>query len=86
MRIYRTSAGGNTPQLEERWGNAEVRQGFHRCDVSDDGIEVTFVPGEVQCEEFGAYGPMGHPPVDERDYSAAREKPPLKPDPRRESE
>ena len=85
MRLYRTSAGGNTPQLEERWEEAEVRQGFHRCDVGGDGIEVTFVPGEVQCEEFDAYGPMGHPPVDERDYSAAREKPPLQPDPRREA-
>ena len=81
LRIYRTSAAGNTPQLKERWPDAEVRQGFHRCTVSSSGIEVAFVPGAAQCEEFDAYGPMGHPRVAERDYSAAREKPPLQPDP-----
>ena len=33
-----------------------------------------------QCEEHGTYGPWGHPKVEERDYSAAREKPALEPD------
>ena len=80
LRIYRTSAGGNTAQLESRWADAEVRQGFHRCDVSEGGIEVTFVPGADQCEEFGTHGPWGHPPLAERDYSAAPEKPALEPD------
>ena len=81
LRIYRTFAAGNTPQLEERWPDAETRQGFHQCTVGDDGIGVTYVPGAVQCEEFDAYGPMGHPRLDERDYSVAREQPPLLPDP-----
>ena len=80
MRIYRTSAGGNTAQLESRWADAEVRQGFHRCDVGEGGIDVTFVPGSDQCEEFGTHGPWGHPPLAERDYSAAPEKPALQPD------
>lgn len=81
MRLYRTPPAGNTSQLAERWSDAETRFGFHRCDVSQSGIEVTFIPGHDQCEEFGAYGPMGHPPVDQRDYSVAREQPPLQPDP-----
>ena len=80
IRIYRTQPAGNTAQLAERWSDADRRFGFHRCRVSDDSIEVTFVPGDDQCAEFDSYGPMGHPPVAERDYSAARESPALVPD------
>lgn len=80
IRVYRTQAAGNTGQLAERWPDADTRFGFHRCDVTDSGIEVTFIPGEDQCEEFGNFGPWGHPTVRERDYSVAREKPPLIPD------
>ena len=80
IRLYRTAAGGNTAQLAERWPNADTRFGFQRCDVGDAGIEVTFVPGDDQCEEFDSYGPWGHPAVENRDYSIAREKPPLSPD------
>jgi hypothetical protein len=80
IRIYRASAAGNTAQLADRWSDADRRYGFHRCQVSDTGIEVTFIPGDDQCDEFGTFGPMGHPPVAERDYSAAREKPALVPD------
>ena len=79
IRIYRSPAAGNTSQMQERWPDAETRVGFHRCDVSASGIEVTFVPGADQCEEFGTFGPWGHPSPEERDYSAAREKPPLQP-------
>ncbi len=80
IRVYRTQAAGNTGQLAERWPDADTRYGFHRCDVTDSGIVVTFVPGNDQCEEFGSFGPWGHPSVKERDYSVAREHPPLVPD------
>jgi len=80
IRLYRTSAAGNTPQLADRWPTAETRVGFHRCDVSADGIEVSFIPGADQCEEFGTFGPWGHPAIASRDYSAAQEQPPLQPD------
>jgi hypothetical protein len=80
IRLYRTQAAGNTGQLADRWPDADTRFGFHRCDVNETGIEVTFVPGDDQCEEFGNYGPWGHPAVAERDYSVAAEKPPLVPD------
>ncbi len=79
IRVHRTQAAGNTGQLSERWPDADTRFGFQRCDVSDDGIDVTFVPGDDQCDEFDSFGPMGHPAVEQRDYSAAREKPPLVP-------
>ena len=77
IRIYRTPAAGNTAQLAERWPDAETRFGFQRCVVSDAGIDVTFVPGDDQCEEFGTYGPLGHPSADKRDYTLAREQPSL---------
>ncbi len=79
IRLYRTMPAGNTAQLAERWPDAETQFGFHSCDVTDSGIEVTPIFGDDQCEEFDSYGPMGHPPIDQRDYSAARESPPLMP-------
>ena len=78
--LYRTQAAGNTAQLQERWPDADTRFGFHRCDVTEDAIQVTFVPGSNQCGEFDTYGPLGHPAIDERDYSVAREHPSLKPE------
>ncbi|HRX81918.1 MAG TPA: hypothetical protein P5307_22775, partial [Pirellulaceae bacterium] len=80
IRVYRTQAAGNTGQLAERWPGADTRFGFHRCHVTALGIDVQFVPGDDQCEEFGTFGPLGHPPVDQRDYSVAQEQPLLKPD------
>ena len=79
IRVYRTPAAGNTGQLAERWAEADTRFGFHRCDVNAVGIQVEFIPGDDQCEEFGTFGPLGHPPVEARDYSVAREQPPLEP-------
>ena len=83
IRLYRTPPAGNTGQLAERWSEADTRFGFQRCDVSESGIEVTFVVGDEQCDEFDSFGPWGHPAVEERDYSVAQEHPPLVPDPPR---
>tara|TARA_R110002095_G_scaffold35763_3_gene33586 strand:- start:182 stop:1171 length:990 start_codon:yes stop_codon:yes gene_type:complete len=80
IRLYRTQAAGNTGQLSERWPEADTRFGFHHCDVTDSGIDVTFIPGNDQCEEFGTFGPLGHPPIEERDYSAAEQQPSIQPD------
>jgi predicted phosphodiesterase len=80
IRLYRTQAAGNTGQLSDRWPAADTRVGFHRCNVSPSGIDVTFIPGADQCDEFDSYGPWGHPSISERDYSIARERPPLVPD------
>jgi len=77
IRIFRTSAAGNTPQLSNRWADAETRFGFHRADVTRSGIKITFIPGDDQCDEFDAFGPKGHPAPENRDYSLAREKPAL---------
>lgn len=77
--VYRAPSAGNTSQLEERWKNAETRVGYYQCEVGHDDLHVRFVPGKDQCEEFGTYGTWGHPTPEQRDYSMAREKPPLVP-------
>lgn len=79
IEIYRAPAAGNTSQLEERWSDAETRVGFFKCDVRDGLIDVNFVVGKNQCEEFGTYGIWGHPTPEQRDYSLAQEKPHFKP-------
>ena len=45
IRLYRTQPAGKTGQLAERWPDAEIRFGFQRCDVTEDGIEHTAVAG-----------------------------------------
>ena len=80
IQLYRTQPAGNTGQLSERWPDADTRFGYQRCVVSESGIEVSFVVGDDQCDEFDSFGPWGHPAVEERDYSVAREHPPLTPD------
>lgn len=78
IRIYRTPAAGNTSQLAERWTDSETRFGYSRCHVRPGkSIDVELVLGSDQCDEFDTYGPLGHPPVNERDYSVAREQPHL---------
>ncbi|MCA9176909.1 MAG: metallophosphoesterase [Planctomycetales bacterium] len=79
IQVLRTPAAGNTAQLAERWADADTRFGYQRCRVSAETIDVEFVAGNDQCAEFGTFGPLGHPPVEERDYSVATEQPPLEP-------
>jgi len=81
MRVYKTPAGGNTAQLVNRWPQVETRNGYHLCTVSNNGIDVRFVPGDDQEPDVGTYGPWGHPTLTERDYSIAQEIPPLQIDP-----
>ncbi len=81
LRIYKTPAAGNTAQLTNRWEQFETRFGFQHCQVTEESLTVTFVPGDEQCAEFDNYGPSGHPRLSDRDYTLAREKPPLAPDP-----
>ena len=77
IRVYRTAPAGNSAQLAERWPDANTRYGFHRCHVNEAGIDVTFVPGDDQRDEFDSFGPMGHPSEELRDYSLARKQPAL---------
>jgi len=60
-------------QWGNRWPDGDPTLGLMRYDVTDGGIEGTFVPLEKLSEAKG-YGPGGHPTPDERDYSIAWEK------------
>lgn len=72
IRFYKTPAGGGWGQWANRWPDGDVTLGFHRLDVSDAGIDVTFVPLEKVSQPRG-YGPGGHPLPSKRDYSIAQE-------------
>lgn len=80
IQIHKTPAVGNTAQLTDRWDDTETRQGFQLCRVSEDGIDVAFVPCDDQRAESDSYGPGGHVRIADRDYSLSREEPPLAPD------
>ena len=61
---------------QELWPEGDTSLGFLRCDVSDAGIEVTFIPLARTSDATG-YGPGGNPPLEGRDYTVAWEKPAL---------
>ena len=48
-------------------------------DVEEHAISIIMLIS--QCEDFNSYGPGGHPTISDRDYSQAREEPPLTVDP-----
>jgi len=57
----------------DQWEDGDPTRGFLRYDVTEQGIECTFVPLERSSTAKG-YGPFGHPPPDQRDYSIAWER------------
>jgi len=61
-------------QWSTKWDDGDPRLGIMRFRVTDDGIEERFVPLERESTAEGAYGPGGHPPPEDRDYSLAWEK------------
>ena len=62
-------------QWAGRWPDGDPRLGFLRYDVSDAGIDCTFVP-LAQTYQLEGYGPGGHPAPEARDYTLAWSKSP----------
>jgi predicted phosphodiesterase len=60
-------------QWRDRWPDGNPSLGFLKYDVSDAGIQGSFVPLEKTYRLEG-YGPGGHPAPHARDYSLAWEK------------
>jgi len=60
-------------QFKDHWPDGDTTLGFFKYDVTEDGIEKTFVPLEKVSTKKG-YGPGGHPSLEQRDYSKAWEK------------
>ena len=57
-------------QQGDRWPDGDPSLGFLRYDVTEQGIGCTFVPlAKISTAE--GYGPGGHPPPEQRDYSLA---------------
>jgi len=69
-------AGIAFPQWQDHWPDGDPALGYHRFEVSDDGISETFVPLETESPSDDGFGPGGHPDPEERDYSLAWEMPP----------
>ena len=75
VRFFKCAAIG-FPQWADRWEDGDPRLGYHRFEVSDDGIAESFVPLARESDNMDGYGPGGHPTVEQRDYSLAWEDPP----------
>ena len=60
-------------QWRDRWPDGDDSPGFLKYDVTDEGIESTFIP-LTESFDLKGYGAGGHPAPDVRDYSLAWEK------------
>lgn len=61
-------------QWDDHWVDGDPTLGFYRFDVAAARFEKTFVPLERVSTRTDGYGPGGHPPPEERDYSRAWER------------
>ena len=66
-------AGIAMPQCRDKWEDGDPQLGFYCFHVTEDSITESFIPLTYQSQADGAYGPGGHPSVDQRDYSLAWE-------------
>ena len=60
-------------QFADYWPDGDPTLGFTKYDVTEHGIDSTFIPLKKVSTKQG-YGPGGHPPPQVRDYSQAGEK------------
>jgi predicted MPP superfamily phosphohydrolase len=73
VRFYKC-AGIAMSQQTDRWPDGDGTLGFYRFDVTQEGIQETFIPLTEESQATEAYGTGGHPPPEDRDYSLAWEK------------
>lgn len=67
------------PQWYDRWVDGDATLGVLRGTVSDEAIDLEFVPLRETSDKKG-YGPGGNIPLNGRDYTMAWETPALDPD------
>ncbi len=60
-------------QWGDHWPDGDASLGFMKYRVDDTGVTSQFIPLAEKSDAKG-YGPGGHPPPEERDYSIAWEK------------
>ncbi len=61
-------------QWKDRWPDSDPTLGFYFCQVTEEGIDVEFIPLERESDAEGAWGIGGHTKPEDRDYSLALEK------------
>jgi hypothetical protein len=71
--FLKAPAAGGRRQYEDVWPDGDATLGFLRVDVTDERLDVSFVPLDKISQAEG-YGPRGHPPRHLRDYSMAWER------------
>jgi hypothetical protein len=76
---FEIAPGTAFPQAQGRWQDGDPRLGFIRYEVTDGGIEATFVPLS-KTYQLDGYGPGGHPAPHARDYSLAWGSDPIRED------
>ncbi|UCH62053.1 MAG: metallophosphoesterase [Fidelibacterota bacterium] len=72
MRFYKSPATAMA-QFADRWEDGDPKLGFYHCRVTDDHIEVSFVPLKKESTATGGWGKGGHIKPEDRDYSLAQQ-------------
>lgn len=68
IRFYKSPATVFS-QWADRWENGDPTLGFFHCHVTDQNIEVEFIPLEKVSTATGGWGKGGHIRPEDRDYS-----------------
>jgi predicted phosphodiesterase len=76
---YDLAPGTCFGQWHEKWPDGNDSLGFFNYKVNGNGITKEFIPLKKLSLRTDVYGPGGHPPEEEWNYSAARIQPPFKP-------
>jgi hypothetical protein len=71
IRFYK-SPGIPFSQFADRWPDGDPTLGFYHCRVTDDEVEVMFIPLERESTATGGWGKGGHIKPEDRDYSLAQ--------------
>ncbi|UCD37855.1 MAG: metallophosphoesterase [Fidelibacterota bacterium] len=71
IQFYK-SAGIPFSQFDDRWPDGDPTLGFYHCRVTDDEVDVIFVPLERESTATGGWGKGGHIKPEDRDYSLAQ--------------
>jgi 3',5'-cyclic AMP phosphodiesterase CpdA len=71
MRFYKSPATVFA-QFADRWEDGDPTLGFYHCRVTDEDVEVVFVPMERESTATGTWGKGGHIRPEDRDYSLAQ--------------
>ena len=73
IRFYKAPSTAFS-QWDDRWEDGDPTLGFFHCHVTEQDLEVEFVPLEKESTATGGWGRGGHVKPEDRDYSLARVK------------